>query len=230
MLCSCLQIQCLKTAAPAPLQQCQGCSRAAALVLPTAAAAVLVNPPGWGWHCSGAANQLCPAHSCSRSSPRMELKHLCKPGSATLEFQSTAKFHSSAANRGGNSNGPYKAATQVPVLYSQVNQVLARTGGGCYRAKAAFSVSFVFGGLLDAYPHIFCPMESPTSIQSSLSKNPTDVHRNFTCRELSGLSLKSGFLDLFTLLYLLFFENVHDRNTAYKKYIFFSLERFNSDK
>lgn len=25
-------------------------------------------------------------------------------------------------------------------------------------------------------------------------------------------------------------ENVHDRNTVYKKYIFFSLERFSSDK
>lgn len=32
------------------------------------------------------------------------------------------------------------------------------------------------------------------------------------------------------LLYLLLFENVHDRNTVYKKYIFCSLERFSSDK
>lgn len=34
MLCSCLQIQCLKTAAPATLHYCQGCSGTAALIVP----------------------------------------------------------------------------------------------------------------------------------------------------------------------------------------------------
>lgn len=144
MLCRCLQTQCLKTAVPAILHHCQGCSRTAALILPMPAAGVLENIPSWGWHCSDAARRPCRAHSCSSSSPEDGTETHLQP--RLIYAGISAKFHSSAANRGGNSNGPYTVATQESVLYSQVNQVLVRTGGGHYRAKAAFSVSFIFDG------------------------------------------------------------------------------------
>lgn len=218
MLCSCLQIQCLKTAAPAPLQHCQGCSRAAALVLPTAAAAVLVNIPGWGWHCSSAARQLCPAHSCSRSSPEDGTETSLQTRLGYTGISVYSKVSRFSCKQGWEQ--------QWAIQGSNPNTSALLTGKSSTNKNRGWLLQSQ-GGLL-RFIHIwwfsqmhihtyFCPVKSPTSIQSSLSKNPTDVHRNFTCRELSGLSLKSVFLDLFMLLYLLFFENVHDRNTAYKK-------------
>lgn len=124
MLCSCLQIECSKTAVPATLQHCQGCSRTAALILPTAAAGVPVNIPSWGLHCRMLQGNCAQPIRAPGTAPRMELKHLCNPTSSMPEFQSRAKFQGSAANRGGNNNGLYKAGTQLSVLYSQVNQVL----------------------------------------------------------------------------------------------------------
>lgn len=76
------------------------------------------------------------------AAPRMELKHICNPGSSMLEFQQSFTVPLQI----GVGNGLYTVATQESVLYSQVNQVLGRTGGSYYRAKAAFSVSFIFGG------------------------------------------------------------------------------------
>lgn len=169
------------------------------------------------------------ACSCPRSSPEDGTETHLQP--RLIYAGISAKFHSSAANRGRNSNGQYTVATQESVLYSQVNQVLGRTGVSYYRAKAAFSVSFIFGGFArwistHIFPHRSLQLSSKALY---LSKNPIDVQRNFTCRELSGFWILV-ILDLFMLLYLLLFENVHDRNTVYKKYIFFSLERFSSDK
>lgn len=227
MLCSCLQIQCLKTAVPAILHHCQQCSRTAAWTLPMPAAGVLVNIPSWGSHCSAAARQPCEPVHAQGAAPRMELKHICNPGSSMLEFQQSFTVPLQI----GVGNGLCTVATQESVLYSQVNQVLGRTGVSYYRAKAAFSVSFIFGGFArwistHIFPHRSLQLSSKALY---LSKNPIDVQRNFTCRELSGFWILF-FLDLFMLLYLLLFENVHDRNTVYKKYIFFSLERFSSDK
>lgn len=90
MLCSCPQIQCLKTAASATLHPCQGCSGTAARILPTAAAGAPVNAPGWGSLCSNAARQLCQPTHAQGAALGMELKHLCIPGSSTLEFWSRA--------------------------------------------------------------------------------------------------------------------------------------------
>lgn len=58
--------------------------------------------------------------------------------------------------RGGNSNRPYIAATQVSLLYSQINQVLARTQVITEpRQPFQFHPFLLF--LVDAYPHIFLP-------------------------------------------------------------------------
>lgn len=139
MLCSCLQIQCLKTAAPATLHYCQ----AAAGLRRWSCPGVLVNIPSKASPCSHTASTV-PSPLVLQEQPWAQNWNTLQPDSSTLEFQS--KVSQLAADSGGNGNGLDMAATQAPVLCSQGNQVPARTGGGCYRTKVAFSASFIFGG------------------------------------------------------------------------------------
>lgn len=164
----------------------------------------------------------------------MRLQHrLCNPGSSMLHFSPEQSFIVQLQIvRGGNSNGLYTAATQVSLLYSQINQVLRRMWV-ITELKQPLQLHPFLVFLVDAYPHIFLPQASLASIQSSLSAPnsypcPEEFYMQRTGRAKPDFFYFS-FKDLFMLLFLLLLR-MYMIETLYKKYIFFSLESFSSDK